>query len=41
MIDEDTCQAVADGLIKQNGGDGRVNTSGESEDDTVVAQLKP
>ena len=39
MIDEDTRQAVADGPVEQDGSNAGVYTAGESEDDTVVAQL--
>ena len=39
VVDEDTRQAIADGLVQQHGGNGAVDTARESEDDAVVAQL--
>ena len=39
MIDEDTGEAVANGAVQQYGSDRAVDTSGEAQDDTIVAQL--
>ena len=39
MIDEDAGEAVADGLVQQDGSDRRVDTARESQNDAVVAQL--
>ena len=39
MIDEDTGEAVADGAADEHGGNAAVNTSGETQDDAVIAQL--
>ena len=39
MVDEDTCEAVADGLVEKHGTNGRVYTARKTEDYAVVAEL--
>src|SRR5690606_25222042 len=39
VVDEDACELVADGFVDEGGGDGGVDSSGESADDAGVADL--
>ena len=39
MVYEDTCEAVADSLVEQHGGNRRVYTAAEAEHHFVVAEL--
>ena len=39
VVHEDAGEAVADGLVDQEGGDGRIHSAGESADGTAIADL--
>ena len=39
VIDEDAGEVFPDGAVEEYGGNGRIDASGESEDDAVVAEL--
>ena len=41
MVYEDAGQAVSDSLVKQHSGNGGIHSAAQSENDLVVAQLRP